>query len=350
MDKYRPYRGRGSTPRRHRSSGAGTGADKSARRAIKLIICVALFGIAAFMKLVFPSTLQSVGDKLNSVVNYKAALATLGEGISGEKKFTAALGEAITYAFTGTPPDAGGDAVQTSGAGTTDAPSAGPDSAGSGNAASDSSAVGDQAAASPSDGASVETFAQDTPPTASPGKADSGSGDSDAAATSDDEKTFADAVIAAFQQDQEQYSDYSIPAGVSYAMPRIGISYVTPVKGVVSSSFGYRTDPADKTVKFHYGTDIDAKSGTSIAAFADGKVLAAGESATLGNYVLLGHGSVETEYAHCDKLYVEKGQAVKKGTKIATVGNTGNATGTYLHFELHVSGVYVNPEFYIQWT
>ncbi len=51
------------------------------------------------MKLVFPSALAAFGEKLNTVVNYKAALTTLGEGLSGEKKFTAALGEALTYAF-----------------------------------------------------------------------------------------------------------------------------------------------------------------------------------------------------------------------------------------------------------
>jgi murein DD-endopeptidase MepM/ murein hydrolase activator NlpD len=109
--------------------------------------------------------------------------------------------------------------------------------------------------------------------------------------------------------------------------------------------------PTDKTVKFHYGTDISAKTGTPIVAFADGKVITAGESGNLGKHVIINHAGVETEYAHCDKLFVTVGQAVRKGDKIASVGKTGNATESCLHFELRVSSIYVNPEFYIrQWT
>jgi murein DD-endopeptidase MepM/ murein hydrolase activator NlpD len=317
--------------------------DRTSKRTVKLIVCVAIFMIAAFMKLVFPAALQTVGDKLNSVVNYRAALASLGEGISGEKNFTTALGEAFTYAFTGASPDAkpvesGAPAQQTAGADKANA------------AASDSLAAGEAAsAANPSGDGAVETFSESS---AAP-QTDSSAAASPSAGVSDGETSFSDAVRAAFLQDQEQYSDYAIPAGVSYEKPNVSLSFTQPVKGTVSSSFGYRVDPTNKdarVVRFHYGTDISAKEGTPVAAAADGKVISAGESTTLGNYMIINHGGIETEYAHCQKLFVEDGQVVKKGDKIAAVGSTGNATETCLHFELRVHGQYVNPEFYIKWT
>jgi murein DD-endopeptidase MepM/ murein hydrolase activator NlpD len=118
---------------------------------------------------------------------------------------------------------------------------------------------------------------------------------------------------------------------------------------VVSSSFGYRVHPTDGEIRFHYGTDIAADSGEQITAFADGKTIDVGTSDSLGNYVILRHGSIETQYAHCCEVYVQCGQAVKKGQAIAAVGATGDATNPHLHFELRVSGIYVNPEYYLTW-
>jgi murein DD-endopeptidase MepM/ murein hydrolase activator NlpD len=169
------------------------------------------------------------------------------------------------------------------------------------------------------------------------------------AAAPNDEDILSNALIAAFLESQEEYSDYAIPAGVTYEMPAIGISYQKPLEGEVTSPFGFRIHPTDKTVKFHYGTDIGAKKGTPVTAFADGKVLTSGESATLGKYVVLNHGHVETQYAHCDSISVADGQTVNKGDKIATVGDTGNATDACLHFELKINGQYVNPQYYVLW-
>lgn len=283
------------------------------------------------MKLAFPSALAAVGEKLNTVVNYKAALTTLGEGLSGEKKFTAALGEALTYAFSAQPP---GTPVsgQTENQG---------DEATSAPSASAAPTEGDAANEPTASGDAVQTFSEaDGSPVAT---------NSDAKDADNEKSAVSNAIVAAFLQSQEEYSDYAIPAGVTYDMPKIGIAYTTPVKGVVSSPFGYRMHPTEKKVKFHFGTDIAASKGTEIDAFADGKVIAAGESTSLGNYVIIRHGSIESEYGHCSKLYVRSGQTVAMGEKIAAVGDTGNATEACLHFELKVSGVYVNPEYYIKW-
>lgn len=360
MDIYRPYRGRGNiSHRRRRGSGAMRNDDRTARRTAKLIVCVAIFAVAALMKLFFPETLQIIGDKLNTAVNYKAALATLGEGISGKKKFVTALGEAFTYAFTGAADEPDDAAPPTGNDQTGMAPSPADSVSGASGemtatvTGSDTeSAVADRnetAADAAPEEETVQTFSE-TSSDPAPGTVGAAIRESTASEPSDAGQTFSDAVIAAFLQNQEQYSDYAIPAGVSYDMPKINFEYAAPVKGAVSSSFGYRIHPVDKTVKFHYGTDIAAKNGDAIAAFADGKVISAGESPTLGNYVIIKHGNVESVYAHCSKIYVKSGQTVKKGDKIGTVGNTGNATDTCLHFELRVSGVCVNPEFYLQWT
>lgn len=333
MDRYSSYHGRRSTARRRRSSASVyTRPDKSSRRAAKLFICAGLFVVAAITKLFFPSAFTAVGDKINSVVNYKAALTTIGEGISGEKDFVAALGEAFTYAFTGASDmNPAVETDQTSDDGdkvTQTIP-----------AASDSVAVNDPATektGTPPQDDAAAVFAQD-PETS----AETDTGESDAQSSD-----LSDAIISAFIQSQDEYSDYSIPAGVTYGMPRISVPHEMPVDGAVSSPFGYRVHPIDKTVKFHYGTDIAASKGAAIKAFADGKVIATGESTTLGKYVIITHGDLETKYAHCGLVVASSGQQVKLGDRIATVGETGNATSACLHFELKINGVYVNPEYY----
>ena len=106
--------------------------------------------------------------------------------------------------------------------------------------------------------------------------------------------------------------------------------------------------PIRQTVKYHFGTDFAAESGSEIRAFAAGTVLAAGQDAGYGNYVKLDHGDgYVTLYGHCSALLVQAGEHVEAGETIARVGATGQATGPHLHFELLRDGVYLNPEFYL---
>ena len=151
-----------------------------------------------------------------------------------------------------------------------------------------------------------------------------------------------------FLNEQAVYSGYAVPANVSYAVNELTFAHASPVAGYTSSGFGYRLHPLENKVKFHYGTDFAANSGTAVCAFADGTVLAAGQDDGYGNYVKIRHADgYTTLYGHCSKLLVRAGETVTMGQEIALVGATGKATGPHLHFELMQDGYYYNPEFYL---
>ena len=153
--------------------------------------------------------------------------------------------------------------------------------------------------------------------------------------------------VAAFLESQSAYSDCAVPESVSYERPELPFDYASPVSGVKSSGFGYRLHPIKNEVKYHYGTDLAADTGTPITAFADGTIVAQGDSDSFGKYVMIDRpDGYRTLYAHCSELCMSCGN-VKKGSTIALVGSTGAATGPHLHFELERDGIYLNPEFYI---
>lgn len=157
----------------------------------------------------------------------------------------------------------------------------------------------------------------------------------------------ADPRVEAFLESQKQYADQSLPANVSYDVPELPFEYSQPLEGGTSSGFGFRLHPIQNEVKFHFGTDIAAASGTEVCAFADGIIRAIGENDSYGKYVMIDHaGGCTTLYAHCSELCVSSG-SVSRGQIIAKVGQTGAATGPHLHFELQMDEVYLNPEFYI---
>ena len=145
------------------------------------------------------------------------------------------------------------------------------------------------------------------------------------------------------------YSDEDLPENVSMRQAILGFDHETPVKGVLSSNFGYRDHPLEGTERFHYGVDLAADTGTAIACFADGTVTAVGESSSYGKYCTVTHANgCATLYAHCGRISVSSGAAVKKGEKLGEVGETGMATGPHLHFELQKDGVYLNPIYYVE--
>ena len=77
-------------------------------------------------------------------------------------------------------------------------------------------------------------------------------------------------------------------------------------------------------------------------------VYAAGESDSYGKYLILTHeGGFASLYAHLSEFVAHEGDMVERGQTIGRVGQTGNATGPHLHFELFLNDVYINPEYYV---
>ena len=117
----------------------------------------------------------------------------------------------------------------------------------------------------------------------------------------------------------------------------------------ISDEYGNRTHPILGIQQFHNGLDIAAPGGSAILAAYDGDVVAAAYSSSMGNYIMIDHGSgLYTIYMHCSALYVSSGQSVTKGQNIAAVGMTGRATGNHLHFSVRLNGNYVSPWNYLK--
>ena len=88
----------------------------------------------------------------------------------------------------------------------------------------------------------------------------------------------------------------------------------------------------------HPGIDFAAEEGAEVYAVAGGIVTTAAYDVEKGNYVVLDHGGLETEYQHMKSLLVSAGQSVVQGQVLGYVGSTGNSTGPHLHFEARQDG------------
>ena len=119
-----------------------------------------------------------------------------------------------------------------------------------------------------------------------------------------------------------------------------------PVKEVsLGSSFGWRIDPFNGRSALHTGLDFPAEVGTPIYAAAGGVVVGQEAHPQYGNMIELDHGNaLVTLYAHTSRVLVKKGDLIKRGQKIAEVGNTGRSTGAHLHFEVLVQGIPQDPQ------
>ena len=125
--------------------------------------------------------------------------------------------------------------------------------------------------------------------------------------------------------------------------------FLWPVPGYGTVSQGY-----DATK--HTGIDISAEQGIAVIAAADGTVshIQTWDGSTTtgdqsyGNMVQITHADERTTlYAHLSKVLVSSGDSVSAGETIGYVGNTGNADGAHLHFEVRQSGQTVDPRPFI---
>jgi len=123
---------------------------------------------------------------------------------------------------------------------------------------------------------------------------------------------------------------------------------IWPARGWVTSDFGTRLDPYSADRQMHEGLDIATPHGQQVVSPSDGVVVFNGVEGGYGKVMVLDHGyGVKTRYGHLSEVFVKLGDRVKRGEKVAAVGNTGKSTGPHLHYEVRVNGIPENPRKFI---
>jgi murein DD-endopeptidase MepM/ murein hydrolase activator NlpD len=121
-----------------------------------------------------------------------------------------------------------------------------------------------------------------------------------------------------------------------------------PTRGWVTSDFGVRLDPYSAERMMHRGLDIATPSGQAVFAPSDGTVVFTGTESGYGKVLVIDHGyGVKTRYGHLSEIFAKLGDRVKRGARVAAVGNTGRSTGPHLHYEVRVNGIPENPRQFI---
>jgi murein DD-endopeptidase MepM/ murein hydrolase activator NlpD len=124
----------------------------------------------------------------------------------------------------------------------------------------------------------------------------------------------------------------------------LGEFFKYPIRGKLSSPFGWRNDPFTGVRRYHAAIDLAAPAGTTVKASMDGRVASVGYNATYGKFIILSHGNgFQSLYAHLNTTSVSQGNSVSQGAKIGEVGSTGYSTGPHLHFAVYKNGRAVNP-------
>lgn len=282
-----------------------TASPKERRRLLQLVACAGIFVLLVAVKLLLPGRMAPIQEKITQVmeqnVDVQAVFSAVGRAVSGEADAEDTLEDVYQAVFHPQEEEALETATQ---------------------------------ASMPSDGA-LELL-----------QTEQDAGDADSEPTAEGDQTAETTEVSTLAY--ILYSDQNLPENVSLEQAVLGFDYCTPVMGTLSSEFGYREHPMEGEERFHYGLDIAADTGTAVGCFADGTVTAVGESSSYGKYCIVAHeGGYTTLYAHCSRITVSSGTAVKEGEKIAEVGETGMATGPHLHFELQHNGDYLNPIYYV---
>lgn len=131
---------------------------------------------------------------------------------------------------------------------------------------------------------------------------------------------------------------------------RLAPAVIWPTRSkVITSSFGYRSDPFKGISAYHSGIDIAGSIGDPIYAVMEGEVTASDQIGARGKYIIIKHANgLETWYMHLNSMTVSAGDKVSKGEQIGTLGNTGRSTGPHLHFQVIKQNKAVNPLGYVK--
>ena len=124
----------------------------------------------------------------------------------------------------------------------------------------------------------------------------------------------------------------------------LGEFFKYPMRGRLTSPFGWRNDPFTGVRRYHAAIDLAAPTGTTVKASMDGRVATVRYNATYGKFIILSHsGGFQSLYAHLNATSVSQESYVSQGAKIGEVGSTGYSTGPHLHFAVYKNGRPVNP-------
>jgi len=116
----------------------------------------------------------------------------------------------------------------------------------------------------------------------------------------------------------------------------------------LTSTYGYRMDPFTGKRTAHLGIDLAGPTGLDIHCTGAGTVVFARTNRQgYGKEVVVDHGfGYRTTYAHLHDILVKKGQKLKRGAVVGTLGSTGRSTGPHLHYEIRKDGRPVNPFYF----
>ena len=122
--------------------------------------------------------------------------------------------------------------------------------------------------------------------------------------------------------------------------------FIPPLdKAIITGVYGSQRILNGKPKWPHYGIDFAAEEGTKIKAMLDGTAtMVEADLFYTGGTLIFDHGhGISTLYMHMQKIYVKKGQKVKQGEIIGTVGSTGRSTGAHLDVRLNWFGTRLDP-------
>jgi len=324
---------RASRPRGTRRGGREASGQRERTLLVQLLVCLALF-LAVFVgKGVFPDKLREVKDELLARItantDFRSALSGLGASLTGGGSVLDDLGEFCVEVF------GGGEAQELEPA--APAAAAPPERGELEGELVFLNSRPDQAALS------AHYWRDRSPLPLQPVREKS------AAARAVPDQDAGQAVPAGTVISRSGYDGEALPEKYTMDLVSLGdLETAEPVVGPLTSGYSYRTSPISGKHEFHGGADIAGSEGSPIGAFADGVVEYIGKNDSYGLYLQVDHGNgIKSFYAHCSKLCVTKGQAVKLGEKVAEIGSTGAATGPHLHLELKYNSLHLNPEYYV---
>lgn len=130
--------------------------------------------------------------------------------------------------------------------------------------------------------------------------------------------------------------------GIGYWPARPKGMFRFPVNGGRISSYLNEPRPGGRR---HSGIDIPKPKGTPVYAAASGTVITKSRASSYGKYIIIQHSDgYSTRYAHLSSFAdIRVGGTVVRGQMIGRVGNTGNSTGSHLHWEVRRYGEILNP-------